>query len=1256
MGVAPKYLRSGFRNGFNWSDNDVSSSQLFKLPSGSMLKSEGDLNADLSVFTCTSYDRTSSFTKGYERGLLYCSIGLEDSLSPSTIRSSVAMLDSGAVSSFISKRLATRLDLSTISKSNNLEVTLADESVILVTEHTKVHVHCGYHVDHLQLEVLPLDTECLILGLDWMRRAEALLDPRNCKLHFTDFSDSVPLHTQAPSVSLSHLSSEVRCLDTERENRLRTEFAYVFSETPPTDNSNIPVQHYIIEEPNSSPPYQRPYKLPEHEARYLQNYFKELEDLGFIYRTDSPYSAPVFLVLKQDGVSYRPVINYGLLNQQTVKARYPLPLQSDILNKMRGSRVFSVLDLSSGYFHVPVAPESQHKTAMSTPFGQFAWTRLPMGLCNAPATFQKMIDHIFADIKDMFVQVFLDDVAVYSPSLEEHEKHLHLVLSRLLHYGLSASPKKSHLFVSSINYLGYEIDKHGIRPNTAKIHAVKKWKEPTSQKELSRFLGFANWFRDFVPNFARISKPLYELSSSKSKQWKWTTTHQEAFESLISHLCSPPVLAFPDPNQEFFLATDASDYQVGSVLLQKYAGKYKPIGYHSENIKRKSFTASHHELYAIRSALDNWQHLLKDSYLEIWTDHADIPYMLSKRNLDRQAARLITKLDDLHLWSHRVKIYYQKPSSGSLVALADALSRRPSLDGPFSYSNGFSQQPTASSLSSVGFFTLVSRGNITNLFDVSDYLQDLCFSSSSWLSTHEIRRDPDTHYYFKWFPRFNTWLLAVPRSRTAIGNVIRVCHDAMGHRGRTATVDRILRSFWWQGCRRDLAEYIQGCVVCQHCKFENTYPQGPLVPLPIPDRPFSSVAMDFVGPLPPTPNGKDFCLIVVDRLTKWVVYIPCQSDVTAESTAQLCWEKVFCDKGLPSEIVSDKGSIWTSRFWRGLSRAMEIRLNQASVAHPQADGQAERAVGDFLSVLRSLVHHRPESWENFVSLAQFVHNSSYCEPLGCSPFQALYGYAPREFPLPSGPSFDSYVRESLPTWVQKRISDIHDFRSNVQRILERNREKMKRKVDAFRRMVDISPGDHVLVDVRGRIPIFGNITQKFSPIYLGPWKVHRALNDVTFELELPQDWGISPVFHASKLKKFIHSDARTFPSQPRGRLHGQPYYSDIEEELELDMIVDKVVYKPNSHRRTVWYKVLWMFYDPEEASWVKFDDIIDSATVEEYEELQESEKYYLSWLFSDVPSYSVQYRKNQAQIENQAEYSRAHPVPRSRRSRQPHTG
>ena len=393
-------------------------------------------------------------------------------------------------------------------------------------------------------------------------------------------------------------------------------------------------------QPRKQPARRIPFAVREEVSKQID----EMESNRIIQPSSSAWASPIVLVRKKDG-GMRFCVDYRQLNLVTKKDTYPLPRIDDRLDQLGNARFFSTLDLAAGYWQIRMAPEAQEKTAFVTHQGLYEFEVMPFGLTNAPAAFQRLMEQILLPLNPKhgaeFVNVYVDDVIVFSSSLEDHLEHLCQVVCKIMEAGLKLKPSKCHFARAEVEYLGFLVTPAGLKPTMLHVRAVEGFPVPTSQKELLQFLGLASYYRRFIPQFARIAHPLHRLTR-KDIPFHWSSECQAAFETFKSRLISAPVLAHPDFSKDFVLKTDASYVGLGAVLSQlQDDGKFHPLSYASRALSppEKNYPVTELETLAVVWAIGHYRAYLYGHNVTVYTDHSAVKAVLGATNLSGKHAR-----------------------------------------------------------------------------------------------------------------------------------------------------------------------------------------------------------------------------------------------------------------------------------------------------------------------------------------------------------------------------------------------------------------------------------------------------------------------------------------------------------------------------------------------------------------------------------------------------------------------------------------
>ncbi|GBG85477.1 hypothetical protein CBR_g40118 [Chara braunii] len=611
-------------------------------------------------------------------------------------------------------------------------------------------------------------------------------------------------------------------------------------------------------------------------------------------------------------------IDYRDLNAITVKNREPLPRIDDLLDRVQGCRYFSKIDLTSGYHQIAIRPEDQHKTAFHTRYGLYEFVVMPFGLCNAPGTFQHAMNRIFHDYLDKFVIVYLDDILIFSKTVEEHVAHLDKVLSLLRQHKFKINVEKCEFGRTRVLYLGHEISAEGLKPDDAKVANIRDWPPPQSVTEMRSFLGMTSYYRTFVKNYSIVAAPLTDLTRLDTP-WEWTDECEAAFRHLKHALTYYEVLKLPDPDKPFIVTTDASQYGIGAVLAQQEGPKLRPVEYMSKKMSSQKLAKSTYEkeLYAVYKALTHWRHNLLGRFFILRTDHQTLRWMRTQSVLS----------DALKCWIEVIEQNDFDPQylKGEYNKVADALSRRPDFSG-----------------------ALITEFDLTNHVTqslVEAYREDQFMSE---IIRRLQAKDKKTSAEFElvngllFLEKAGNKRLCVPNSESLRSLFLGEWHDATGHFGYKKTAANLLQRFWWPTMMRDAQLYVETCQVCQRDKPRTQAPLGLLKPLPILERPGWSLSMDFMDTLITTKSGMCHIFVIVDRFSKYARLVAMPETAKTEYMIRMFKENWVRDFGLPKSIISDRDVRFTNELWKVAAAEQGTQLQMTSGNHPEAKGQAEQ--------------------------------------------------------------------------------------------------------------------------------------------------------------------------------------------------------------------------------------------------------------------------------------------------------------------------
>ncbi|KAK3523516.1 hypothetical protein QTP70_001181 [Hemibagrus guttatus] len=562
-----------------------------------------------------------------------------------------ALIDSGAAVNLVDRGLAEELGIPIFPCVPALRITAISSQPIgegyLRHQTELLDFQVGlFHYERLAFYVTSSPANPVILGFPWLRRhdphiswwsGELVCWSTTCLRGCLQDPVSRPCRTSQVERPLeaagSHLPSQY------------TDFHMMYSEERVACLPHHQVWDCAINLlPNASPPKGRIYPLSLPESKAMEEYIESSLAAGHIWPSMSPAAAGFFFVGKKDG-GLRPCINYRGLNAVAIRYPYPLPLVPAALEQLRGAQAFTKLDLRSAYNLVRFREGDEWKTAFHTTHGHYEYCVMPFSLTNAPAVFQALINKVFRDLLGRGVIAYIDDILVYSASMEEHVIQVREVLARLQQHHLYVKLEKCKFHRSMVMFLGYVILHQGVEMDTVKVQAVMEWPEPSTVWELQDFLGFANFYRRFIWNYSSVAGPLMSLLRGKPKKLSWTDQARTAFLQLKDRFTTAPILRHPDPELPFVVEVDASCSGIGAVLSQRHGEprKLHPCAFHSRKLTaaERNYDVGNRELLAIKAALEEWRHWLEGARhpFQVLTDHHNLEYLRGAKRLNPRQAR-----------------------------------------------------------------------------------------------------------------------------------------------------------------------------------------------------------------------------------------------------------------------------------------------------------------------------------------------------------------------------------------------------------------------------------------------------------------------------------------------------------------------------------------------------------------------------------------------------------------------------------------
>lgn len=868
------------------------------------------------------------------------------------------------------------------------------------------------------------------------------------------------------------------------------------------------VRHKIVTT-KSTPIKAKQYRLSPQAKQEVRNQVKQMLKEGIIEESESPWCSPVVLVAKKtsDGsLKFRFCIDFTKLNEITVKDSYPLPRIDETLEALAGSNWFTTLDADSGYWQVELSEDDREKTAFACDDGLYHFKVMPFGLCNGPATFQRLMNKVLRGMTWSRCMVYIDDIIIFSTTFNQHLARLEMVLERLKKANIKLNPSKCHFLQDSIIYLGHRVSGKGIQPDEAKIKCVREMKPPKTAKELKRFLGVVSYYRKFIRRFSHIASRLYKMSESKHK-FKWDEAAEKIFNELKQKLLSAPVLVLPDFRKPFRIECDASDVAIGAVLIQTINNKDHPVAYASRHLTKteRRYTVTEKELLSIVWAARHFRPYVLGRPIVFITDHKPLATLKKIKDPAGRIGRMFSRLQDLDF-----DIVYK---SGVTNVLPDFLSRLSSQINLIKLNDGVNW--------------ILEQDKDLTIKRLKELLK-LKGSRSDWL----ILKNSSEWMKIKSYLKVLNGILVVPNHRVVVPEhayqyVLRTYHDydLSGHRSFETTYLAIQAKFFWIGMRGMIKSYCETCDLCQRFK-----PGSPLLKVPlkqlIVNRPWQLIGIDFMGPLVQTKRGNMYIILAIDyfsKLAEGMALTTCDALVTAK----FIFEEIVCRYGLFEALLSDQGRNFESLILKQLCQTYGITKHRTSAYHPECNGLVERTNRTIKQILKIYVHDTQFDWDLHLKQVISSYNFSCHTSTGFSPYEIVFGSKPFKV-------MDSLAGCINPSTqkVQAKdyVSALRNKTDEIHRLVNTNLEKARTRQKAYYDQ-RTKPTSGLKVNDLIMLKNFKNkvgLSKCFESKFIGPFIVTRLINEVSIQVRA-LDRSKTFVVHANRIKKYKQ---RTQPKKP----------------------------------------------------------------------------------------------------------------------------
>ncbi len=757
--------------------------------------------------------------------------------------------------------------------------------------------------------------------------------------------------------------------------------------------------------PDAKPYYAKPWPVPHVHLATLKDEVERLVDIGVLTEeTSSPWGAPTFIVPKKDG-TVRFLTDFRELNKRIVRKPFPIPKIQDMLMNLEGFKWASSLDLNMGYYHILLTPNAQKICTLVTPWGKYSYKKLPMGLCNSPDIFQEKTSQLMQGLE--FAQAYIDDILITTKStFDDHLEKLGVVLSRLENAGLKVNAAKSSFGKTALEYLGFWVSREGIQPVQSKVQAMLNIAAPKSKTEVRRFIGLVNFYRDMWIRRSDLLAPLTKLTSANAK-FIWTEVEQTAFDKIKKVIARETLLTYPNFSETFHIYTDASQYQLGAVIVQKD----KPISFYSRKLNpaQTRYTTTERELLSIVETLKEFRTILLGQKLVVHTDHKNLTY--KNFNTDRVIRwRLIVE-------EFNPEFRYIKGEKNVVADLLSRLDIEPSNETLQNEINQVEQLP-ARLLAKLNMLdtedTVQTKTSMAEVF-ADDPLDELDFPLSYKDIGIAQSQDNDLKRKAKKYPNkyvITSFLgggkardlltyknkIIIPKSLTK--RTVNWYHHFLAHPGINRTEETIRQHLWWPGMKEDIHKAVRTCPICQrNKKYQKKYGKIPEKEAEV--VPWKILCVDLIGPY--TIRRKKghkqlktlHAITMIDPATGWfeIHQIPNKESISIADIVEREW---LCRYPWPEIIINDQGSEFKGDFKDLLKEDYKREHKFITTRNPQANAILERihqTLGNLIRTFELQDNYLDETdpWKGIISAAAFAVRSTYHTTLQKTPGQLVFG-------------------------------------------------------------------------------------------------------------------------------------------------------------------------------------------------------------------------------------------------------------------------
>ena len=842
---------------------------------------------------------------------------------------------------------------------------------------------------------------------------------------------------------------------------------------------------------------------------------------------------------KPDG-TYRFLVDFRRLNSITQKDSYPQPSAEELLHRLAGHRYFTKLDLKSGYFQIPIHECDIPKTAIITQDGLYEFTVLAQGLMNAPPTFQRVMNEVVANGRWDYVVVYLDDIVIFSKTIEEHKQHVADVISTLHKVNFQVAPPKCAIAVEKIEFLSHIVTHDKVAPSPDKIKAIVDIAQPKTLSQANKFIGKVGYYRKFIRDFAKIAAPIHKVTNktrTKRSEFHWGQEQRDAFDRFKVILTTGPLfLDFPDRSVPFVLATDASEVRIAGVLKQNTADGMKVCYYKSRllDTTESRYSTTEREALAIYWCLTELRNYIGDSEITIETDHKPLINMHKKSAYgNKRIDNWLICLQDLIPQISEIKYQRGIENTGpdyltryettdrdhqqeSLSAMTRSMTKQAASAAP--------PQRTPTTTDSGQNDTELPRRTTSAIATTDFSLEKVQIAQRKDPHIRAIMSRIQAQESMNDFVAYDNTLFRLITKRkhaskskvpylpeSMLTMVLEAFHDhpMSGHFGVQRTLHKISARFWWPRMRESVEHYIASCHQCRKFNIARQKTHGYLKSFEPPSEVFQIMHMDFWGPVRTSTRGNRYVLVLTDNLSKYVL-AKAMPDNTARSAAQFMLNELIMVHGPPERLITDNGVHFSNNLMKTITETMHIDHAFSATYHPQTNGQVERFNATFCTQLAKYCDEDKGDWDDYLQSVVYAYNTGIHATTGFVPYELAFG---RKQKSPFDP-VKRYLSLTQPGEFQRHLRNLRQIvLKHAQDNIRHQQERAKQRYDKHRKDISFDIGDLVFLKV------CANRT-KLDERWIGPCRVINKNGEQSYVVQ-DDTTGRTTTAHVNQLQPVL---------------------------------------------------------------------------------------------------------------------------------------